>query len=870
MKLYLEDLADKESREFPGFNDRLLDLLPGMRDHHCSTGRPGGFVERLGEGTYFGHIVEHATLELIERAGVGTFHGKTRFAGEPGCYIVIVEYRAEKGTKYILKAAVELVEALLKGEPFALERRIAEARRIIARTELGPSTSAIVRAANRRDIPARRLGDGSIVQLGYGKHRKLIQAAMTSHTSAIASDIASDKALTIMLLGEASIPVPYGVVVESEDEAFEALREIGPPVVAKPFNGHQGKGVSLNLTSPEQVRRAFEIARQHSPRVVVEEMLEGSDYRVLVVNEKMVAACRRVPPQITGDGSRTIAELIDAINQDPSRGDGHEKSLTRIVIDELMIEFLKDRALTVDSVPGAGEVVLLRQCANLSVGGTAIDVTGVVHPEIADVCERAARIVGLDICGVDLVLPDISRPLGGGGIVEVNASPGLRMHLDPSEGEGRDVGDAIVEMIYPAGSAGRIPIISITGTNGKTTITRMIAHILGQAKLTVGMTTTDGIYIGGKRIFKGDTTGPRSARAVLSDPAVEAAVLETARGGIVRGGLGYDWSDISIISNIRLDHIGQDGIASLDDLLFIKSLVAERVREGGTIVLNADDERLARLMESERLNRVERNVVYFSMHPPHILIQRHLDAGGTACLLSRGWIVEATARGETRIVRASAIPVTLNGTATFHVANALAAVAACRAYGIRREAIASSLKEFQCDSHNAGRTNLFEVAGGHVLIDYGHNPDAFEAICRMASQWDGLRVTGIIGVPGDREDAVIMQAGQVAARGFHRIFVKEDRDLRGREAGQVARLLFEAVKGERPDRECRTMRDETEALEAAIRELGPGEVVVLFYEKLDLVMDVLRRHGAAPAAGIPVFAPALKAARQAQGLRADV
>jgi cyanophycin synthetase len=581
----------------------------------------------------------------------------------------------------------------------------------------------------------------------------------------------------------------------------------------------------------------------------------------------MIAACRRVPAHVAGDGSHTIAELIEIVNKDPSRGDGHEKSLTRIVIDSLMIEHLERQGLAVDYVPGPGEIIHLRECANLSAGGTAVDVTSIVHPETAAMCERAARIIGLDICGIDLVLPDIAGPLNGGGIVEINASPGLRMHLSPSEGEARDVGSAIVDLIYPPGDAGRIPIISITGTNGKTTITRMIAHVLASTGLTVGMTTTDGIYVGGKQVFKGDTTGPRSARAVLSDPAVEVAVLETARGGIVRGGLGYDWSDISVISNIRLDHIGQDGITSLDDLLFIKSLVAERVSEGGTLVLNADDERLACLMEDERLSRVKRNVVYFSTRPPRVLIRRHVAAGGRAYVLSRGWIVEATARGETRIVRAAAIPVTFNGAAVFHTANAMAAVAVCRAYGLDRVSIAEALKRFQADLHNAGRTNLYQVGGGHVLIDYGHNPDAFEAVCRMAAEWEGRRVTGVIGVPGDRDNAVIEQSGRVAALGFHRIFIKEDKDLRGRENGEVAGLLRRAVEGVELGRECRVVPDEAEALEIAIREIEPGEIIVLFYEKLGPVLDVLRRHGAEPASGIANLALALGASHYLEGGR---
>jgi len=852
MKLDLEDLAERESREIPGFNQLLLELLSGLAKHHCSKGREGGFVERLGEGTYCGHVVEHVTLELTTLTGIPVVHGKTRFAGEPGWYHVVIEYEAEKGTRRLLQMAVELVESLVKGEPFPLEQRLEEAVKLIASSEPGPSTKAIIEAAARRGIPSRRIGEDSLVQLGYGKHRRFIQAAMTERTSAVAVDIASDKDLTRNLLAEAGIATPRGMLAATLAEAIEAFDEIGAPVAVKPYNACQGKGVSLNLTTPAQVEQAFQIAKQFASKVIVEQQLAGRDYRALVINGKMVAASERIPAHVTGDGKHAISELIEVTNQRPERGDGHDRPLTRIVIDPVMVEFLRRRGLTINSVPREGEVVYLRECANLSTGGTARDRTELAHPEVVAMCERAARIIGLDVCGIDLIFDDIAEPpASNNGIIEVNAAPGLRMHTAPSEGRSRDVGRAIVEMLYPDGSNGRIPIVSITGTNGKTTITRMIGHVLSEAgkgaKMTVGMTTTDGIYIGGKLVAKGDTTGPRSAQTVLADPAVDVAVLETARGGLARGGLGYDWSDISIISNIRLDHVGQDGIEDLDDLLYIKSLIAERVREGGTLILNADDDRLAQLMEIPRVKRVKKNVVYFSMHPPHVLIRRHLSAGGGAYLYKDGWIVEAEGNVETRVVRASDIPVTLDGAATFNIANALAATAACRAYGVNREAVAEALKSFRSDLHNAGRAGLYEIAGAYVLVDYGHNPDAFSSICQMAAKWRGRRVTGVIGVPGDRDDSVVEQAGRAAARGFERIIIKEDQDLRGRRRGEIAELLRAAAMSEAPECECQVVLDETEALRIALSEIEPGEVVVIFYEKLDPVLSVLDEFGAAPA-----------------------
>lgn len=863
MRLYLDELSEKESYEVPGFIDRLLGMLPGLQEHHCSLGRPGGFVERLYEGTYFGHIVEHVTLELTEQAGVPTFHGKTRETDEPGCYNVVVEYQAEQGTRFLLETAVKLVEALVKGEPFALEEKLDCARRIIARTELGPSTRSIVNAAAERGIPWMRVNGDSLVQLGYGKNRRLIQAALSDRTSCIAVEIASDKHLTKTVLEQAAIPVPRGQIVRAEREALDALAILGPPVVVKPLDGRQGQGVSLNLSTPHEVAKAFRIAREYSSSVLVEELFEGRNYRVLVVNGKVVAASERLAAHVIGDGTHTVADLIAITNSDPNRGEGHEKPLTKIPVDPVMFAYLEKHAIRTDYVPARGERVFLRDGINLSTGGTAKDVTDLVHPQVVRMCERVAAVMGLDICGIDLVLTDISEPLrrGGGGVIEVNASPGIRMHHFPSEGHSRNVAAAIVDMLYPGGAPARIPVVSITGTNGKTTVTRMIAHILSGMGKVVGMTTTDGIYIGKECIVEGDTTGPQSAKTILSDPTVEMAVLETARGGITRRGLGYDWSDVGVITNIQPDHIGQDGIKSVDDIVFVKSLVAERVREGGTLVLNADDEHLARLMETPRVRKVKRQVVYFSLHPNHLLIRKHLASGGTAYFVRDGWIIEATGHKEHAIIKSSTIPVTLNGTADFNVANALAAIAAARATGATREQARSFIMTFRSLDHNPGRGNLYHVAGGYVMLDYGHNPDAFKAVCRMASQWEGRKVTGIVGVPGDRANSVIVEAGLAAAKGFNRVIIKEDGDLRGRAKGEVAGLLCEAIKAGAPERECSIVLNEVEALELALKEIGQGEVVIVFYDKLRPLLEVLERHGAVPAARLENMVATLSVAK---------
>jgi cyanophycin synthetase len=863
MTLDLEDLAGRESRELEGFNERLLNLLPGLRAHHCSRGYEGGFLERLREGTYFGHVVEHAALELMNLAGVGVMHGRTRETERKGVYHVVVEYKAEQATRYLLSEAVALVEAVVRGEPFPACERVSEARRVAARTELGPSTRAIVEAAERRRIPWMRLGTDSIVQLGWGRHRRFVQAATTDRTSTVSVEIACDKDLTKQILEAASIPVPRGRIVHTEDEAASALADLGGRVVVKPLDGRQGLGVSLDLSNEEEVRRAFRIARDYSASVLVEELLTGRNYRALVVGGRLVAASERLPCHVVGDGVSTAAELIEAANLDPLRGEGHEKPLTKIVVDEIVLAHLEKRGRTLRDVPAAGEVFTLRDSVNLSTGGVARDVTDLVHPEVAFMCERAARAVGLDVCGVDLVLEDISEApaKGRGGVIELNASPGLRMHHYPSEGAARDAGAAVVASLFPAGD-GRVPLVSVTGTNGKTTVTRMIAHVFQTAGACVGVTTTDGIWVGGRRTASGDTTGPHSARAVLSDPTVEMAVLETARGGIARRGLGYDWADVAVMTNIQPDHFGQDGIESLEDLLFVKSLVAERVREGGTLVLNADDEHLARLAESPLVRRIRKRVVYFSLREDHVVIRKHRDAGGTAYFVRGGWVVEAEGLGdERRIVEVTGVPATMGGAAPFQIANVLAAVAACRAEGAEPAQIARALASFSAAADNPGRLNLYRLpSGGHVLLDYGHNPEAFAAVCQMAARWQGRTVTGIVGVPGDRSDALVEEAARVAARGFRRVVVKEDKELRGRRPGEVAGIIRRTVLAESPGADCRVVTDETEALRGELPRSGPADIVVVFYEKLAPLVRLIEEFGGEPVSGIEGIPPQAEAA----------
>ncbi|HJT64837.1 MAG TPA: cyanophycin synthetase [Pyrinomonadaceae bacterium] len=850
MRLDLGDLDGRETREFKGFNDRLLACLPGLNDHHCSLGRRGGFVQRLEEGTYFGHVVEHVAIELAALADVGANHGKTRHAGEPRIYNVVIEYKAEQASRYLLEVAVRLVTAVLNSEVFPVGKEIWEAKQIAAQTEIGPSTRAIVEAAERRNIPWRREGEESLVQLGYGKHRRHIQAAMTDRTSATGVELVQDKEYTKILLSRAGIPVPEGRVVKTAAEAVAAMHDLGPPVVVKPLTGRQGNGITIGVETDAEMQQAYNEAASFSPSVLVEVLLTGRNYRLLVVHNKMIAASERTPCTVTGDGKHTIKELIDVENMNPLRGEGHEKPLTKIRVDHSVVQHLRRVGLTTKHVPAAGEQVMLSERVNLSAGATARDVTDGVHPSIKSTCERAARLAGLDICGIDLIADDISQPITRGGILELNAGPGLRMHCFPSEGKPRDVGGAIVEMLYPQGETGRIPIISVTGTNGKTTVTRMISHVFKNLGQTVGMTTTDGIYVNGERVVEGDTTGPASAQTVLSDPSVEVAVLETARGGVVRRGLGYDWSDVGVITNIGEDHLGQDGINSVEDIVYIKSLVAERVFEGGTLVLNADNEHVVGIGRQKSVTRRRKRFVYFSLDPNNPLIQQHLRDGGAAFLFVDGWLVESAKDDTNKIIDVFSVPATMNGLAEFQVANLLAAIAACRAQNVPREVIASSLKTFSSYTDNPGRVNLYRLNGGHVMVDYGHNANAFEAICRMASKWEDRRVTGVIGVPGDRDDSLIVHAGRVAARGFHRLIIREDNDLRGRKPGEVAQLLCDAAHNEAPQTDCQIMMDVGEALQHAVKTMQRGEVIVVFYEKLEPLQRVLEHYAAQPVPSI--------------------
>lgn len=846
MKLDLGERAATLTDKLGDFGERLLLAIPSLYDHHCSRGKPGGFAERLQEGTMLGHVVEHVALELQHLAGMDVIYGKTVRAEEPDTYYIIFEYVSKEGAICAAKSAVQAVLQLLSGERPQIGDAVRKIKEISVKTGLGPSTKAIATEALKKGIPVMRLGEGSILQLGYGKYQKKVAATITENTRCIGVDIAGDKVLTKQLLSESGIPVPPGGVARTEQEALNIAREIGEAMVVKPFDGNQGKGVALNLKTPREIRRAFAMTLEYGDRVIVEKYISGRHYRLLIVGDRMVAAAERIPPFVIGDGAHSIQQLVDIVNSDPLRGDEHEKPLTKIKIDQMVLMVLARQKKKPEDVPAPGEVVYMRDNANLSMGGIAIDVTDRVHPENVEMSLRAAKLVGLDVAGVDLVAGDISAPLNAnnGAVIEINAAPGIRMHHYPSKGKPRNVARAIVEKLFPPGAPSRIPIISVTGTNGKTTTTRIIGHILEGAGMNVGMTTTDGIYLKGKMILPGDTTGPASARVVLRDPSVEVAVLETARGGLIRAGLGYDYSDVGIITNVSTDHLGLDGIRTLEELAKVKSLVGEAVHQEGYTVLNADDRHVAELV-----SRMGSRIIFFSATGDNIVIRRHLGAGGTGVFIKNKTVVAACGNKLHKILPVKSIPCTFQGAAWHNVQNVLAAVAGCWALGVSVDVIREGLLGFSTGlRHNPGRMNVWEAGGIRIVVDYGHNAAGYQCIVNTVQKFKPKKLIGVVGVPGDRLDEHIFDVGRVAGAGFQRLYIKEDADLRGRIPGQVAGLMKEgALAAGLPEEQIKIILNEPGALKAAIDEAGPGDTVVVFYEKIEpvisLINDFCRQRG---------------------------
>jgi cyanophycin synthetase len=880
-RLRLEELAGRETSDVTGFAERLLRALPGLSEHHCAAGAPGGFVSRLRGGTYFGHVTEHVCIELSQLIGRDVSFGRTVSAGEPGCYRLIMECPVDEPPESsvpgeLLEAAVDLVSAIVAGQSFSnvalgsagpaetphgFAGRLAALAAAAEREATGPSTRAIITAARRRGIPAERFGDLSLVRLGWGCRRRLVWAAMSDRTGGVGIDVAGDKDITRRLLADAGVPVPAGGACRTPAEAARLLADLGAPVVVKPRQGRHGERVTLGVTTAAELGQAFTAAGQD---VVIERQLGGRDYRVLVVAGEVVAAAERIAAHVVGDGRSTLAELIERANTDPRRGPGHSRVLTRITVDAAVQRVLDRQGRALSWVPPAGAEVPLRDTTNLSTGGTSHDVTDRVHPDVARLCLRVAALVGLDIAGIDLRLPDIAEPLPpvaedaepAGGVIEVNAVPGLRMHLAPVRGRARDAGDAIVRSMFPAGSDGRIPTAAVTGTNGKTTVARLTAHLLADSGLRVGLTTTDEVSIDGRTVFRADATGPLSAQMVLGDPGVQVAVLETARGGLIKRGLGYDWSDVGVITNITADHLGQDGLDTIEDIAHVKALVAERVRDGGTLVLNADDPWVRSLADRPRVRADRKRIVWFGLDPRQPVVVEHLARGATAYLLQDGWLVQATGARRTPLVRLGDLPGSYGGAAQHAAANALAAAATARALGAGQEAVSRRLADFDPVVANPGRGTLLRLGEVALFVDYAHNPAALAAALRTLHRiWGPDRCVAAVTLPGDRRDDLLAACAQVVADGVSRAVLYDDEDPRGRRPGDVSALVEREMRGRRPALRAVRADGYREAVVAALGLAGPGDVVLVLYEKLAPVLDVLSELGAVRGGGTPV--PAL-------------
>ncbi|MBD2620549.1 cyanophycin synthetase [Microcystis flos-aquae FACHB-1344] len=845
MRLDLEDLAEKPSNEIPGFYEGLIDVLPSLVEHYCSPGYRGGFFERVRTGTYMGHIIEHIALELQELAGTPVGFGRTRATATPGVYNVVFEYVDEQAGRYAGRAAVRLCQSIVDTGTYPQEelaQDLADLRDLCNNAALGPSTETIVKEAQARNIPWLLLSARAMVQLGYGVHQKRIQATLSSFSGILAVELACDKEGTKTILKDGGIPVPRGTVIQYLDELPAAIEEVGGfPIVIKPLDGNHGRGISIDVKNQQEAEEAYDLASAASKTrsVIVERYYKGSDHRILVINGKVAAVAERIPAHVVGDGRSTVEELIEITNQDPNRGDGHANVLTKITIDKTALNVLGKQGYELTSILPQGAIAYLRATANLSTGGIAVDRTDEIHPENVWIAQRVAKLIGLDIAGIDVVTDDIRKPLKevDGVIVEVNAAPGFRMHVAPSRGLPRNIAAPVIDMLFPPGTPSRVPILAITGTNGKTTTSRLISHICRQTGKIVGFTTTDGVYIDDYLVEKGDNTGPYSASMILKDPTVEIAVLETARGGILRSGLAFNQCDVGVVLNVAADHLGIGDIDTIEQMAKVKSVIAEVVSAEGYAVLNADDPLTVSMAE-----KVKGRVAYFSMSPDNPIIHDHIRRGGMAAIYENGYLSILEGEWTLRIEEAVNIPVTMQGMAPFMIANALAACLATFVQGIDIELIRQGVRTFKPSvAQTPGRMNLFDLGHHHALIDYAHNPAGYEAVGGFVGNWSGEKV-GVVGGPGDRRDDDLILLGKLSALMFDRIIVKEDNDTRGRRRGEVADLILRGISQENASLRPEVILDETEALEKALSTVSEGGLVVIFPESVTQAIDLIEKH----------------------------
>ncbi|MBD7912628.1 cyanophycin synthetase [Clostridium cibarium] len=824
------------SKDIKDFNSRLVSMIPELKKHRCGIDEEGGFVKRLEEGTYLAHICEHIIIAIQNFFGVDVCYGKAR-EKQGDLYYIIFEYEYEHFAIETARLAVDIINSLIDEEELNLDRRMKILEEVLCKESIGPSTKGIKDAAERYGMPVFPIGDNGFYQIGYGKQGRIIEATIGNKTSCVAADIASDKELTKQLLIGQNIPVPEGREVCNIIDLLRAGEKIGYPLVLKPRYGNKGEGVVLNIKSEKELVKDFNSMKSKYSNIIIEKYITGNDYRVCVVNYEVVAVALRIPPFVIGDGKNNLKELIRELNENSSRGFDHEKPLTKVKIDNDLINFLDNQGLSLNTIPKKGDKISLREKANLSTGGMAIDCTDEISEENKKVCTKVAKAIGLDICGIDIKASDISKSIYTNGVVmEVNAAPGIRMHMYPCKGKSRDVGEAILKLQYN-GNPTNIPVVSITGTNGKTTTTRLVSHVLRSMGHKVGMTCTDGIYIDGECIDKGDDTGYYSAKSVLLNKDVEVAVLETARGGLIRKGLAYDLADVAAITNITEDHIGIDEVNSMEELAKVKSLVAEEVKKDGYVVINADDK-----WSISILDRIKAKKIFFSKDKKNDYIVNNIENGGIAVYIDDNTLYVTNDRKKYKILDIDNIPITLGGILEFNIENAMAACGILVGMRIDYCMISNGFKTFELDEKcNSGRFNIFDINGVKIILDYGHNIEGYRAVLNCFSKIKKEKIIGVIGIPGDRDDKMAESIGYMCSKAMDRIIIKEDLDRRGRREGEIAAVLEKGViKGK--SESYKICLNEVEAFEEAIKFGKPGDYVIVFYEKLEPLLEKIKEY----------------------------
>ncbi|WP_283637525.1 cyanophycin synthetase [Aquaticitalea lipolytica] len=841
MVLDLEEMEEKPSNKIDGFKERLEKMFPSMFAHRCSVGEPGGFFQRVEEGTWMGHIIEHIALEIQTLAGMDVGFGRTRGYGEKGVYNVVFAYMEESVGRFAAKVSVDICQALIDGKDYDLSDDIQRMRELREEERLGPSTGSIVEEAAARGIPWIRLNKYSLCQLGYGANQKRIQATVTSETSSIGVELACDKEDTKYLLEQAEVQTPRGDIIRRESSLEEACRYVGFPLVVKPVDGNHGRGITVNIKNYDDALIAFRSAKESSKSgaIIIEKYIVGDDYRLLVINNKLVAAAVRTPAHVIGDGKSTIQQLIDEVNKDPRRGYGHENVLTQITVNDLTLSIIKANGYTLNSVLEKDKRLLLKDTANLSTGGTAEDVTDIVHPANVFMAERISKIIDLDICGIDVMTTDISKPLEetGGAVLEVNAGPGFRMHLAPTSGLPRNVAAHVIDKLFPQGSTSRIPIIAVTGTNGKTTTTRLISHLAKMKGYKVGYTTSDGVYIQNRLLMKGDCTGPASAEFVLKDPTVNFAVLECARGGLLRAGLGFHKCDIGIVTNVAADHLGLKGIHTIEQLAKVKGVIPETVLPEGYAILNADDDLVYDMRKS-----VNCNVALFSMDENSPRIKAMQKLGGISAVYENGYITICRGEWKLRVIKAVNVPLTYGGRATFMIQNVLPAVIAAYVKGFSIDEIKIGLETFiPSPAQTPGRLNLFQFKDFQVLLDYAHNPAGMRALQKFIENIDATVKVGIIAGVGDRREEDTNEIGSIAADMFDEIIIRQDKHLRGRTEDELIGMLDAGIKKKDPNKKTTIIPNEKEAATFAIKNAIKGALIVICSDVIPDALDLVQK-----------------------------